>query len=490
MATSAAASGGTDFSLHPAYGVQGSTLTLTGATFTGETAATINGITAAHFHHVNAQKVTIVVPAGATSGPVVVTGAKTLNGPDFSLQQQTTATATLSRSSLTFTQSLVVTGDLTEKSTGHPVSGQPAVLQHRVAGSTSWHRAKGTPQRTTGSQGQVGWTVQPAVSGAYRVAFKNTPSYTSATTSGHKYALRPLLSFNPQHTVPVYSDSVLRGRVRPHLTGTIYLWKQVDGVWKHAGKTTAYDGRFSFTIHPDALGPVLYRVVRHYDGLHAHAQSATLHLQVVHRELVLGDSGSDVKALQKRLRKLHYWLGSVSKYYGDDTLHAVTAFEKVQKLPPNGEVTMAVWNKLNHPRHIHLRHPHAATYEVEVNIGRQVLLMAKDGHITHILDTSTAGGYLYKNSEGGISRAITPTGHFSIQYKLTGTRVSKLGTLYYPSYFTDTGYAIHGEGNGNSGGEVPPYPNSHGCVRITDDAVLHFFSSAYLAVGASVWIYH
>jgi N-acetylmuramoyl-L-alanine amidase len=108
----------------------------------------------------------------------------------------------------------------------------------------------------------------------------------------------------------------------------------------------------------------------------------------------------------------------------------------------------------------------------------------------HILDTSTAGGYLYTNSEGGTSRAITPTGHFSIQYKLTGTRVSKLGTLYYPSYFTNTGYAIHGEGNGNDGGNVPPYPNSHGCVRITDNAVLRYFSSPWLAVGSSVWIYH
>ena len=149
-----------------------------------------------------------------------------------------------------------------------------------------------------------------------------------------------------------------------------------------------------------------------------------------------------------------------------------------------------MWKALNHPKRIHLRHPNAGTYEVEVNIGKQVVLLAHDGHIYKILDTSTAGGYLYTNSEGGTSRAITPTGHFTFQYKLTGTRVSKLGTLYYPSYFTNTGYAIHGEGNGNDGGEVPPYPNSHGCVRITDNAVLRYFSTPYLAVGTSVWIYH
>ncbi|MBV9486143.1 MAG: L,D-transpeptidase, partial [Frankiaceae bacterium] len=90
-------------------------------------------------------------------------------------------------------------------------------------------------------------------------------------------------------------------------------------------------------------------------------------------------------------------------------------------------------------------------------------------------------------SDGTSQQAITPNGHFSIQYKLTGWHKSKLGELYYPSYFTNTGYAIHGEGNGNSSGEVPPYPNSHGCVRITNNAVLRYFDD--LAVGTSVWIY-
>ena len=69
-------------------------------------------------------------------------------------------------------------------------------------------------------------------------------------------------------------------------------------------------------------------------------------------------------------------------------------------------------------------------------------------------------------------------GHFSIQYKQTGWQKSKLGELYYPSYFTNTGYAIHGEGNGNGGGEVPPYPNSHGCVRITNNAVLRYYNKS------------
>jgi N-acetylmuramoyl-L-alanine amidase len=230
-------------------------------------------------------------------------------------------------------------------------------------------------------------------------------------------------------------------------------------------------------------------VVSRYDGLHASSVSKPLRIEVVHRTLTLDSSGPDVKALQERLEKLHYWVGSINGDYGWDTLHAVTAFEKVQGIHPDGDTGTHVWSALNHPKTIGLKHPIAGAYAVEVNIAKQVVLLAKDGHIVHILDTSTAGGYQFTGSDGQEETAITPTGHFTFQYKLTGTRVSKLGTLYDPSYFTNTGYAIHGEGNGNDGGEVPPFPASHGCVRITDDAVIHFFSTPYLAVGTSVWIY-
>jgi peptidoglycan hydrolase-like protein with peptidoglycan-binding domain len=490
VATSASAGGASAFTLHPAYGLQGSTLTLTGADFSGETGVTIHRAVAKNFKLVNSGKITVVVPAGVTSGPVAVTGATTLNGPTFTVQQKATATSTLSRNLVTYTHSLVVTGVLTEANSGHPIAGQSAVLQHRAAGSKAWHHAKGTKKRLSGPHGGVSWRMAPSSDGSYRVVFLKTRTFTAATSGGHSYKVAPLLRLNHLRTAPVLSDSQLTGTIRPWLTGTVYLQKLVNGVWHHAGKTSAFNGRFSFTISPTTLGLRSYRASRHSDSLHAHTLTPTLHLQVVNRELSIGDSGPDVRALQKRLHKLHYYVGSKSHFYGDDLLHAVTAFEKVQGFTPNGEVTTQVWKRLNHPKRIHLKHKNAGTYEVEVNIGKQVLLMAKDGHITSILDTSTAGGYLYKNSEGGTSRAITPTGHFSVQYKLTGTRVSKLGTLYYPSYFTNTGYAIHGEGNGNDGGEVPPYPNSHGCVRITDDAVLHFFSTPYLAVGTSVWIYH
>ena len=59
----------------------------------------------------------------------------------------------------------------------------------------------------------------------------------------------------------------------------------------------------------------------------------------------------------------------------------------------------------------------------------------------------------------GIAGYFTPVGRFSIYRKVTGFDNSPLGTLFDPMYFTG-GYAIHGNPS------VPPYPASHGCVRV------------------------
>jgi N-acetylmuramoyl-L-alanine amidase len=493
--TVAAASGAPApaFTLRPAFGQTNSTVTLTassGTDFTGETAVTINGTAVLPSSlHVTSHKITAVVPS-ATSGPVVVHGAHTFTGPNFTIQQATAGNTSLSTSQLTFTHPLLVTAALTVAANGHPVAGQLAELQHRVSGTKTWSHASATVGKKTGPRGAVHWRVRPSASGAFRVHFRETAAYASLTTSGQAVRVGPRLHLKPIHTVPTRTTTQLDGTIRPHLSGVVYLQRFSKGAWRAAGHSTLFDGRYSFSISPSVLGTLSYRAVWRSDGTHAHSTTRSLHVLVVNRDLFIGDSGSDVRQLQKRLHKLHYDIGTINGDFGDDTLHAVTAFEKVQGFTPDGEVSTKVWKALNHPKRIKLRHPTAGTYEVEVNIGKQVLLMAKNGHIVHILDTSTAGGYAYTNSEGGTSIAITPTGHFNIQYKLTGTRVSKLGTLYYPSYFTNTGYAIHGEGNGNDGGEVPPFPNSHGCVRITDNAVLRYFSTPYLAVGTSVWIYH
>jgi peptidoglycan hydrolase-like protein with peptidoglycan-binding domain len=401
----------------------------------------------------------------------------------------TTATVTLSAQRVTYHHALHVTGYLkTAGTTPTAVGGVLASLQHRATTSSSWHGVPGAVQHRTGAKGGVAWTVKPGVNGSYRIRFAATPKYVGVTTTAVAVKVAPRLHLRALGTVPVLTTSHIVGTIHPStLTGQVQLQKFRKGAWHGAGKTQIVDGRYSFDINPSAYGAVRFRIVRQHDNHLATVVSHVLTGNVVHRQLNYGDSGPDVLVLQRRLHALHYWTGPASNDYGWNLLHAVTVFEKVQGITPDGQAGVKVWRRLAHPKVVHLRHPESdQAFSVEVNLKKQVLVFAKHGKVLDILDTSTAGGYTFQSSSG-TQVAITPTGHFTIQYKITGLHKSELGTLYDPSYFTNTGYAIHGEGDGNDGGEVPPYANSHGCVRITDSAVIHFYPK--LVVGTSVWIY-
>ncbi|MCI1189277.1 IPT/TIG domain-containing protein [Hymenobacter sp. DH14] len=80
-------------SLSPTSGPVGSTVTVTGSNLTSATGATINGVAVTGFTVVNATTVTFTVPAGATTGNVVLTTATGIpsNGTAYTV---TTVTAT------------------------------------------------------------------------------------------------------------------------------------------------------------------------------------------------------------------------------------------------------------------------------------------------------------------------------------------------------------------------------------------------------------
>jgi lipoprotein-anchoring transpeptidase ErfK/SrfK len=96
---------------------------------------------------------------------------------------------------------------------------------------------------------------------------------------------------------------------------------------------------------------------------------------------------------------------------------------------------------------------------LEADLALQVIYVVSGGRIAQILDASSASGGTYR-SHGGIHRAHTPEGSFRIGRKIDGWHRSYLGLMYRPAYF-DGPYAIHGAAN------VPPYPASHGCIRVT-----------------------
>ncbi len=493
VAGGAGAASATPFTVTPSYGPVNQTITLTaaGATdFTSATGVTINNVAASTVTPVSPTELRAVVPSDASTGPVAVqySSGPALTGPVFILQQPTSTTSSLAPSLLTFGQKTTMTAQLTTVSA--PVAGATASLQHLAAGSTVWTHAAGTISKQTGTAGRVHWSVAPANNGSYRVYFPATSQYTAAVTTPYAVKIRPRIVLQHLTTAPALATTRLNGKVLPRLTGQVYLQQFVNGAWHRVGHASTHHGNFTFRISPTKLGAHLaYRVARHRDAAHLASVTRALHVTVVHRELVYGAVGSDVLALWKRLHALHYDVGPRTRSYGWDLVHAVTAFEKVQGITKSGSAGTAVWDRLANPKRPHLRYPVSSGYAVEVSMAKEILLISKNGKIWRILDTSTGGGYTYTDSAGQPAVATTPTGHFSFLYKQTGWQHSKLGYLYYPSYFTNTGVAIHGEDNGNSGSEVPPYPASHGCVRITNNAVLRYYYKVF-TVGTSVWVYH
>ena len=165
-----------------------------------------------------------------------------------------------------------------------------------------------------------------------------------------------------------------------------------------------------------------------------------------------------VSDLARQLAALHYAVPSFSPTFGNDFQESVWAFQKVQGLERTGAVDAAFWS--SSPTRGSRRPATGPANHIEVDKTRQVLYLVRNGKIALISPVATAG----------IAGYYTPEGRFAIYRKVTGWDHSPLGVLWNPMYFVG-GYAIHG------GDPVPPYPASHGCVRVPDFVISRLFYS-------------
>lgn len=202
--------------------------------------------------------------------------------------------------------------------------------------------------------------------------------------------------------------------------------------------------------------------------------------RVADTQLRYGDSGPKVAALQKRLKSLGYWVSGTDGAFGPTTQQAVFAIQKVAGLSRDGVVGEKTRRAIDAGR---TPSPQSSSGRVvEVDLKRQIVMIVVDGDVQTIFNTSTASGKYY-TSEGERRLAVTPRGHFTVSRQIDGPRQSKLGYLWRPKYFNG-GIALHGEHN-----DVPAYPVSHGCVRVTDAAMNWIWSSDQVPIGTKVWVY-
>ncbi len=217
------------------------------------------------------------------------------------------------------------------------------------------------------------------------------------------------------------------------------------------------------------------------DVIGADVDAAPAKKSVLDRTLSKGVAGDDVQQVQQRLTDLGFVPGPADGIYGDQTVKAVWAYEKLvlgrESNNPTGQVTPEMWDQLQEPFVVQPRRPNSTPNHTEVYLPEQVLAIFHDDQpvmITHMSSGSdetwceevTISPGEYGNRDGteplirgecGISN--TPGGVFTVYREVEGVRQSALGGMWNPVYF-NYGIAIHGALN------VPLQGASHGCIRI------------------------
>ena len=194
--------------------------------------------------------------------------------------------------------------------------------------------------------------------------------------------------------------------------------------------------------------------------------------------LVRGDSGPKVLALQQRLKELGYWLGTPDGSFGSLTQQAVWAFQKSAGLKRDGVVgkrTRAALADGIRPR------TSLTGDGVEIDIDRQILMVVRGGQVRTILNTSTGSGEEYTSTSGNRAIARTPKGSYQVYRAVDGEVTNSLGTLWRPRFF-HRGIAVHGSAN------IPPWPDSHGCARLSNAAINMIWAADLMPLDSRVLV--
>lgn len=206
--------------------------------------------------------------------------------------------------------------------------------------------------------------------------------------------------------------------------------------------------------------------------------SATPEAPKPRTDLRLGDHGPKVLAVQRRLSDLGYWLGEPDGRYGSLTQQAVWALQKAAGISRDGRIGPRTQRALDRGVQPTTR---LQGDGIDIDLGRQLLLVVRGGQVRHVLNTSTGGGYEYARKDGSTATARTPKGSFRVYHSVDGRDEGFLGEMWRPRYFKG-GYAVHGSPS------IPPHPASHGCARLSNAAMNLIWARDYMPMGSTVLV--
>jgi peptidoglycan hydrolase-like protein with peptidoglycan-binding domain len=260
-----------------------------------------------------------------------------------------------------------------------------------------------------------------------------TAQWIDARSSEASTTVKPQVVARLSGTPTVGQRLVVTARLRPAAAGTLRI-----RVWR-GGKLVADVPRARVVLSTRSAASYRVRVTS-TPAAGFTVASQTLATTVALPHLARGSTGSSVRALEQRLFDLKYALERVDGAYGQDTYDAVLAFQKVNGLPRTGAVDPLLWRRLQRAPVARARY---GGNHVEVDKSRQVLLEVRGGKVVLVVQVSTG------------ATGNTPVGLWHVYSRVPGWS----WVLWYPTYFL-RGFAIHGYP------DVPPWPASHGCVRV------------------------
>jgi hypothetical protein len=268
---------------------------------------------------------------------------------------------------------------------------------------------------------------------------------------------------------PALRRATAVGTLTPFVPGQWIRVEFVRGGRVMAGRRVRVHGtaggeQGSFRVRsPRLVEPGRYRVLARTPAKDEWAESKRFRLRFP--SLRQGERGSAVRLLNRLLRKRGYRSPRGRRFTGA-TASAVLAFRKVNRMVPTRQSSPLVLTRLlRGGGAFKLRHPGAGRH-VEVDLGRQVMVLANEGKPR----------YTFHISSGKWS---TPSdrGHFRFYRRQPGyNSLRMLDSVYY-----NRGEAIHGFR------PVPSYPASHGCIRSPIPDARFIYN--WVRLGMNIYVY-
>jgi peptidoglycan hydrolase-like protein with peptidoglycan-binding domain len=302
--------------------------------------------------------------------------------------------------------------------------------------------------------------------GAGPAAAQTTPEPVPAAGAA-KYKLDGGIAAKKMRYYARGQEVVLRGRVSPPVPGEVLTLYAVRGrkASKKVRRKVGLGGRFSFRFKVGGPG-VIRLAVKHRRSAAQEAFRTPGHrITVVDWQAGSGERGLKVLLLQRGLVSEGY-ATPVTGYYDAGTARGVLAFRKANGMGRDGYASREVYGMLLRGRGAYkLRYPKAGKH-VEFDWSRQVLVLAR-------------GAKPYRTYHTSSGAPATPTVFGSYRFYLQTPGTNSLG-MVHSSYFIG-GYAIHGYAS------VPPYPASHGCLRVPIPNAWSIFN--WIDVGDRIFTY-